>query len=426
MTLKNVEKKEKSTAVLTIVVSAEEFNDACDRIYRKNKNRLSVPGFRKGKAPRKLIEKMYGASVFYEDAVNELYPVALEEAIQEAGLEVVGYPSLNIDSVGADGFSFTATVGLKPEVKLGEYKGISAPKDTVEVTDEDVESELKPLIARATTQIDVDRPVENGDTAVIDFEGFKDGVAFEGGKAENYSLKIGSGSFIPGFEEQIVGMSAGEEKDLNVTFPEDYGAEELAGAPVVFKVKVNAVKADQVPEVDDEFAKDVSEFETLDELKADLRAKVEKRKQDNAQSAFEQAVMNKVIANAEMEIPDTMIEYELDKQMQNFENRLAGSGMGFDQYLSMMGTNREEFRENYRLSAEQSIRHDLVVEAIMKAENVEATEEEITAEVERLAKEYNMAADAIRQALSEDQLSYGVKMDKAIKIVNDSAVVEAL
>ena len=426
MTLKNVEKKEKSTAVLTIVVSAEEFNDACDRIYRKNKNRLSVPGFRKGKAPRKLIEKMYGASVFYEDAVNELYPVALEEAIQEAGLEVVGYPSLNIDSVGADGFSFTATVGLKPEVKLGEYKGISAPKDTVEVTDEDVESELKPLIARATTQIDVDRPVENGDTAVIDFEGFKDGVAFEGGKAENYSLKIGSGSFIPGFEEQIVGMSAGEEKDLNVTFPEDYGAEELAGAPVVFKVKVNAVKADQVPEVDDEFAKDVSEFETLDELKADLRAKVEKRKQDNAQSAFEQAVMNKVIANAEMEIPDAMIEYELDKQMQNFENRLAGSGMGFDQYLSMMGTNREEFRENYRLSAEQSIRHDLVVEAIMKAENVEATEEEITAEVERLAKEYNMAADAIRQALSEDQLSYGVKMDKAIKIVNDSAVVEAL
>lgn len=426
MTLKNVEKKEKSTAVLTIVVGADEFDAACEKIYRKNKNRLSVPGFRKGKAPRKLIEKMYGANVFYEDAVNELYPAALEEAIQEAGLEVVGYPSLNIDSVGADGFSFTATLGLKPEVKLGEYKGISAPKDTVEVTDEDVESELKPLIARATTQIDVDRPVENGDTAVIDFEGFKDGVAFEGGKAENYSLKIGSGSFIPGFEEQIVGMSAGEEKDLNVTFPEDYGAKELAGAPVVFKVKVNAVKADQVPEVDDEFAKDVSEFETLDELKADLRAKVEKRKQDNAQNAFEQAVMNKVIANAEMEIPDTMIEYELDKQMQNFESRLAGSGMTLDQYLSMMGTNREEFRENYRLSAEQSIRHDLVVEAIMKAENVEATEEEITAEVERLAKEYNMAADAIRQALSEDQLSYGVKMDKALKIVYDSAVVEAL
>lgn len=425
MTLKNFEKKEKSTAVLTVAVGAEEFNAACDRIYRRTKNRLSVPGFRKGKAPRKLIEKMYGADVFYEDAVNELYPAALEDAIKEAGVEVVGYPSLNIDSIGADGFEFTATVGVKPEVKLGDYKGLSAPKDSVEVTDQDVEDELKPLISRATTQQDItDRPVEVTDTAVIDFEGFKDGVAFEGGKGENYSLKIGSHTFIPGFEEQVVGMNAGEEKDIEVTFPEDYGAEELAGAAVTFKVKVNAIKADVVPEIDDDFAQDVSEFGTLEELKADLRAKVEKRKTENAQNAFEEAVMNKAIGNAEMEIPDTMVEYELDKQMQNMESRLQGSGMSFDQYLSMMGTNRQEFRENYRLSAEGSIRHDLVVEAIMNAENVEATEEELTAEVERLAAEYSMDAEDIRKALNEEQLAYGVKMDKARKIVIDSAVVE--
>ncbi len=426
MTLKNFEKKEKSTAVLTVAVGAEAFNAACDRIYRRTKNRLSVPGFRKGKAPRKLIEKMYGADVFYEDAVNELYPAALEDAIKEAGIDVVGYPSLNIDSIGADGFEFTATVGLKPEVKLGDYKGLSAPKDTVEVTDQDVEDELKPLISRATTQQEItDRPVEVTDTAVIDFEGFKDGVAFEGGKGEDYSLKIGSHTFIPGFEEQIVGMSVGEEKDIEVTFPEDYGAAELAGAAVTFKVRVNGIKADVVPEIDDDFAQDVSEFETLEELKADLRAKVEKRKTEKAQNAFEEAVMNRAVGNAEMEIPDTMVEYELDKQMQNMESRLQNSGVSFDQYLSMMGTNRQELRENYRLSAEGSIRHDLVVEAIMNAENVEATEEELTAEVERLAAEYSMDAESIRQALSEEQLAYGVKMDKARKIVIDSAVVEA-
>lgn len=423
MNLKNVEKKEKSTVVLTIEVGAEDFNAAVEKVYRKAKNSLSVPGFRKGKAPRKLVEKMYGADIFYEDAINDLYPQALEDAIKEADLEVVGYPQLNIEHVGPDGFQFTATLGVKPEVKLGQYKGVECPKETVEVTDQDVEDEMQPLVARATTQETVERPVESGDTAVINFEGFKDGVAFEGGKAEQYSLKIGSGSFIPGFEDQVIGMSAGEEKDINVTFPEDYGAAELAGAPVVFKVKVHEVKADNTPVIDDEFAKDVSEFETLDELKADLRAKVEKRKTERAQQAFETSVMNKVIEAAEMEIPDTMVEYELDKQMQNFEGRLAGSGMNLDQYLSMMGSNRGEFRENYRSSALRSIQNDLVLEAIVAAESIEASEEEIAAEIEKLAADYNMEADKIKSAISDEQLAYGVKMDKASKLVYESAVV---
>jgi trigger factor len=425
MNLKNVEKKEKSTVVLTIEIPAEDFNAAIDRVYRRAKGSMSVPGFRKGKAPRKLIEKMYGADIFYEDALNELYPDALDAAVKEAELEVVGYPQVNVDHMGPDGVQMTATLGVKPEVKLGQYKGIEAPKDSVEVTDEDVDNEMQPLIARATTQETVERPVENGDTAVIDFEGFKDGEAFEGGKGENYSLKIGSGSFIPGFEEQVVGMNVGEEKDLNVTFPEDYGAAELAGAPVVFHVKVNEIKADVVPEIDDEFAKDVSEFETLEELKADLRAKVEKRKTDAAQSAFETAVMDKAIANAEMEVPDTMVEYELDRQMQNFEQRIAGYGMKLDQYLSMMGTNRQEFAENQRPGALRSIQQDLLLEAVVKAENIEASQEEKDAEVKRLSEEFGMEEDKVRAAVSEEQLAYGVQVQKASNVIVESAVAVA-
>lgn len=425
MILKNVERKEKNVAVLTVEVPAADFNAACEKIYRKMKNRLSVPGFRKGKAPRKLIEKLYGADVFYEDAVNEVYPDAIEDAIKESGLEVVGYPDVKVDSIGADGFSFTATVGVKPEVKLGEYKGVSAMKETVVVTDEDVENEMQPLVSRATVEAAVtDRAVAEGDIAVIDFEGFKDGVAFEGGKGENYSLEIGSNTFIPGFEEQVVGMNVGEEKALNVTFPENYGAEELAGAAVVFNVKVNEIKTKVAPAIDDDFAQDVSEFQTLEELKADLRAKVEERKAKAAQDAFETSVMNKVIENCEMEVPDTMVEYELDKQMQNTENQMKAYGMTLDQYLGMMGTNRQEYRDNMRLSAENNIKHDLVVEAVMNAEGVEASDEEIEAEVARLAEEYGMDAEEIKKNISNDQLAYGVKMDKARKVIIESAVVE--
>ena len=425
MILKNVEKQEKNTVVLTIEIPADEFNAAIEKVYRKAKGSMSVPGFRKGKAPRKLIEKMYGEDIFFEDALNEVYPDALDAAVKEAELEVVGYPQVNVEHVGHDGVQMTATLGVKPEVKLGQYKGIEAPKDVVEVTDADVEQEMQPLVSRATTQENVERPVENGDTAVIDFEGFKDGVPFEGGKGENYSLKIGSGSFIPGFEEQVVGMALGEEKDLNVTFPEDYGAAELAGAAVVFHVKVNEIKADVVPELDDEFAKDVSEFETLDELKADLRAKVEKRKEDAAQTAFETAVMDKAIANAEMEVPDTMVQYELDRQLQNFENQIAAYGMKLDQYLGMMGTNRKEFAENQRPGALRSIQQDLLLEAVIAAEGIEATQEEMDAEVKRLCEEHNMEEEKVRSIVGDEQLAYGVKVQKASNVIVESAVAVA-
>lgn len=423
MSVKNVEKKENNTAVLTIEVDAAAFNAAVDKVYRRTRNSLSVPGFRKGKAPRKLVEKMYGSGVFYEDAINEVYPDALEAAVKEAELDVVGYPKLNIESVGAEGLVFTAEVGLRPEAKLGQYKGIAAPKDAVEVTDADVESELQPLVSRATSIVEVERPAQAGDTANIDFEGFKDGVAFAGGKGTNYDLKLGSNTFIPGFEDQVVGMSAGEEKDVNVTFPEDYGAAELAGAAVVFKVKCNAVKEEQVPVIDDEFAKDVSEFETLDELKADLRKKVAERKEKAAEDAFKAAVMSQVIEGAEIEVPDTMVDYEVDKQLQNYEARLQGSGMNLEQYLQMMGTTLEAFRAQNKPGALQSIKSDLVLSAVVKAEGIEASEEEIAAEVKRLAEEYGMEAEKITAALSNEQLAQGVKLDKAAKLIYDSAVV---
>lgn len=423
MSVKNVEKKENNTAVLTIEVDAAAFNAAVDKVYRRTRNSLSVPGFRKGKAPRKLVEKMYGSGVFYEDAINEVYPDALEAAVKEAELDVVGYPKLNIESVGAEGLVFTAEVGLRPEAKLGQYKGIAAPKDAVEVTDADVESELQPLVSRATSIVEVERPAQAGDTANIDFEGFKDGVAFAGGKGTGYDLKLGSNTFIPGFEDQVVGMSAGEEKDVNVTFPEDYGAAELAGAAVVFKVKCNAVKEEQVPVIDDEFAKDVSEFETLDELKADLRKKVAERKEKAAEDAFKAAVMSQVIEGAEIEVPDTMVDYEVDKQLQNYEARLQGSGMNLEQYLQMMGTTLEAFRAQNKPGALQSIKSDLVLSAVVKAEGIEASEEEIAAEVKRLAEEYGMEAEKITAALSNEQLAQGVKLDKAAKLIYDSAVV---
>ncbi|MCD8086187.1 MAG: trigger factor [Clostridiales bacterium] len=426
MSLKNVETKENSSAVLTIEVDAAAFNAAVEKVYRKMRGSISIPGFRKGKAPRKIIEKMYGTGVFYEDAINDLYPTALEDAVKEFGLDVVGYPKLNIETVSAaEGLIFTAEVGVRPVVTLGEYKGIAAPKSTVEVTDADVDSEMQPLISRATNTVDVDRPAQVGDTANIDFEGFKDGVAFEGGKGDNYDLKLGSGTFIPGFEEQVVGMSAGEEKDVNVTFPENYGAEELAGAAVVFKVKCNTVQEEQVPVIDDEFAKDVSEFDTLEELKADLRKQVEERKTKNAEDAFKAAVMTKVIENAQVVVPDAMVEYELDKQMDNYANQLQGSGMSLEQYLQMMGMSMELFREQNKPGVLQSIKSDLVLEAVVKAEGLEASEEEVSAEVDRLAQQYGMEADKIKEVIPAENLANAVKLDKASKLIYDSAVVEA-
>ena len=425
MNLKNLEKKEKNTAVLTIEVGAEEFNAAIEKVYRKNKGVISLPGFRKGHAPRKLVEQMYGADVFYEDAVNDLYPTVLAEAVKESGLDMVGYPSVDMKELGKDGFTFEATIALRPVPVLGEYKGVKAPKAPVEITAEDIDAEMKPYISRATRQVVVDRPAQNGDTVVIDFEGFKDGVPFEGGKAEQYPLELGSGSFIPGFEEQLVGVSAGEEKDVNVTFPEDYGAKELAGAPVVFKVKVHEVKESQAPTIDDEFAKDVSEFETLDEFKADLEKKLKDRREAAAQKDFENAVLSKLIETTEMEVPDAMVDYEADRIVEDYENRMQGAGITLDQYLQMMGTNRAEFRENAKVAALRQIQGDLIFGAVAEAEKLEPTEEEIANEYQHMADQYDMDVEVVKSAVPQEEIVHQLKGNMASKLVYDAAVAVA-
>ena len=425
MNLKNVEKKEKNTAVLTVEVDAAEFDAAVEKVYRKNKGVISLPGFRKGHAPRKLVEQMYGADVFYEDAVNDLYPTVLAEAVKESGLDMVGYPSVDMKELGKDGFTFEATIALRPVPVLGEYKGVKAPKAPVEITAEDIDAEMKPYISRATRQVVVERPAQNGDTVVIDFEGFKDGVAFEGGKAEQYPLELGSGSFIPGFEDQLVGASAGEEKDVNVTFPEDYGAEELAGAPVVFKVKVHEVKESQAPEIDDEFAKDVSEFETLDEFKADLEKKLKDRREASAQKDFENAVLSKLIETTEMDVPDAMVDYEADRIVEDYENRMQGAGITLDQYLQMMGTNRAEFRENAKVAALRQIQGDLIFSAVADAEDIKPTEEQIAEEYQKVADQYEMDLDVVKKAVPEEEIVRQLRGNLAAQLVYDAAIAEA-
>ncbi|MCC8182957.1 MAG: trigger factor [Clostridiales bacterium] len=425
MNVKNVEKKENNTAELSVEISAQEFDAAVNKVYAKVKGQIALPGFRKGKAPRKLVEKMYGADVFYEDAMEELYPAIMEEITKDESLEIVGYPQTNVQSIGAEGVALTVTVGLMPVATLGQYKEIPAPRAEVTVSDEEAEAALQPYISRATTQVAVDRPAQMGDTAVIDFEGFVDGVAFEGGKGENHELKLGSGSFIPGFEDQLVGVSAGEDKDVVVTFPKEYQAKELAGKEATFKCTVHEVREEQAPTLDDEFAKDVSEFETLDEFKADLKAKKLEEKNKSADEAFHQSVMTAVVNNAQMEIPDTMVEYETDKMMENYESRIQSMGITLDNYLNMMGTNRTEFRVSIKASALRQIQQELVLKAVVEAEGIEATEEEIDAHVTELSEEYGMEEDKIREALNDETLARDVKLKKASELIYASAVATA-
>ena len=360
MNVKSVEKKEKSTVELVIEIGKEEFEAAVEKVYKKQRGKITVPGFRKGKAPRKIIEGMYGSGVFYEDAINDLYPEAYTQAVEQEKLDTVSWPNVEVLDVGKDGLTFKATVTVRPEVKLGEYKGLTAEKNEVTVTDEDIEGELKPFINRATRMVTVEREAKEGDTVVIDFEGFLDGTPFDGGKAEGHSLELGSGSFIPGFEEQLVGTKAGDEKELNVTFPEDYHASDLAGKPVVFKVKVHEVKEKQLPQVDDEFAKDVSEFDTLADFKKDLGDKLKERRESQAQRDFEAALMEQVMSNMEVEIPDAMVDYEADQLVNDMAQRIQAQGIPFEQYLSMMGMTVDMMREQAKAAAMERVRRDLV------------------------------------------------------------------
>ena len=424
MTVKSCEKLEKSRVALTIEASAEEFEAAVNKAYLKMRGKINVPGFRVGKAPRKIIEKMYGAEVFYEEAVNIILPDAYEDAVKEQGLETVGYPQVELESCTKDGVVFKCTVAVYPEVKLGQYKGLEAPKAEVKVAAADVNARLKEMADRNSRLVSVERAVKNGDTADIDFEGFDNGVAFDGGKGENFDLEIGSGSFVPGFEEQLIGMKAGEEKDIDITFPENY-TPELAGKPVVFHVKVNEVKVKEVPAIDDEFAKDVSEFDTLKDLKADIKKKMTAERTEAAQRAFEDVLMAKVAEGVEADIPQEMVELQAERMMEQFKQQLASQGIPFDQYLKMTGTTEADFRKQADGPAAEQVKMDLAVEAIIKAEGLEASDEDVENEMKSVAEKYGMDLDTVKKYLRPEDVKEQVIREKVVKLVADNAVAVA-
>ena len=421
MSVKSCEKVEKSQVALTIEVGAQEFEAAVEKAYQKMRRKINVPGFRPGKAPRKIIEGMYGAEVFYEEAINIAFPEAYEAAVKEQELQVVGYPAVEVEGqVTKDGFTFKATVPVYPEVKLGQYKGLSAEKEEVKVSASDVDTRLKALADRNTRLVSVDREAKEGDTVVIDFEGFLDGKPFDGGKGENYSLELGSHTFIPGFEEQVVGMKAGDEKDLHVTFPEDYH-QDLAGKAVVFKVKVHEVKEKEVPAMDDEFAKDVSEFDTLKDLKADLKKKITAEREDTAKRAFEDALMEQVAEGITADVPDAMVEAQARQFLDNFKMQLAQQGIKYDEYMKATGMDESKLVEDAKEPALKQVRMDLAMAAIIKEENIDATDEEVEAEFQKMADQYGMDLETVKKYLQADQVKDQLKSQKAIAVVADSA-----
>ena len=416
MYIKSNEKKEHSAVELVIHVDAVEFEAAIDKAYNKQKKNIMIAGFRKGKAPRKMIEKMYGAEIFYDDAISEAYPAAYEAALKEAGLEPVAYPELEVLEAGKDGFDFRALVTVKPEASIEGYKGLVVAKPEVKVTAADVKKELEPYIERATRLVAVDRKAKKGDVVEIDFEGFKDGVPFEGGKGENYSLELGSGTFVPGFEDQVIGMKAGDEKDIDITFPEDY-TPELAGAKVVFKVKAHEVKTKELPTVDDEFAKDVSEFETLDELKKDLSAKLKERRQAEADRDYNNAIVDALIEKLVCDVPQAMVDYRANKVMEDYARRLEGSGIPFDNYLQMMGMTREQMLEQAKVGADREVRSGLALDAIVAAEGITVSDEEADAEMVRLAEEYKADIERVRANMDVEELKRDMAAQKAMDLV---------
>ena len=424
MNLKNVEKHEKNMVTITVEVGKDEFEPAIEKAYRKQVKQLKVPGFRPGHAPRKVIEGMYGIGVFFDEAMNIAFPAAYQAALAEAKLEPVDHPSLEVTDVDAEGFTFKATFANYPEVKLGEYKGLSAVKPSAAVSDEDVDKRLEQMRERNARLVSVEREAQNGDTAVIDFEGKKDGVPFDGGKGENYPLELGSGSFIPGFEEQVVGMKVDEEKDINVTFPEDYQEEDLGGQEVDFTGKLHEVKEKEMPALDDEFAKDVSEFDTLEELKADLRKKEEESREASAQKTFESNLMEQVAANMECDIPEAMVENQARRVVDDYKMQVQSQGMSFADYLRMTGVKEADLIESAKEPALRQIRNSLALEAIIKEEAIEISQEEIDAEYQKMADEYSIDLEEIKKYLRIPDLEDQLKREKALKVVVDSAVAK--
>lgn len=421
-----VEKLEKNMAKLTIEVAPEELEKAIEGAYQKNKGKISVPGFRKGKVPRQMIERMYGKEVFYEDAVNALIPEAYEKAVDECEEEIVSSPKIEVAQVEAGKpFIFTAEVALKPEVKLGKYKGVKVEKADTEVTDEEVDKEIDKERESNARNIDVtDRAVKDGDIVTLDFEGFVDGTAFEGGKGENYPLTIGSGTFIPGFEEQLVGAEIGKETEVNVTFPEDYQAEDLKGKEAVFKCTVKEIKEKELPTLDDEFASEVSEFETLAEYKADIRGRLEERKAKAAREAKEAAVIEEIIKDSDMEIPEAMIETQQRQMIDEFAQRIQMQGLTLEQYFQFTGASYDQMIEQVKPQAEKRIQSRLVLEAVAAAEKIEATEEDYEEELKSMAEAYQMEVDKVKELLPEksvQQIKEDIAVKKAAEFVVDNA-----
>ena len=420
----NVKSTEQANGKAKIVVEIgkEEFEVALNKAYNKCKKDIMVPGFRKGKAPRKVVEGMYGAKVFYEDAVNEIFPEIYEQAVVAQQLKAVGMPSVvDMDENEEGAVVLTIETELYPEVTLGDYKGIEVPKAEATVSDEDVEADLNRMAERNSRIETVERAIQEGDTVVLDFEGFDNGVAFEGGKAENYSLKIGSGQFVPGFEEALIGLSAGEEKDIDVTFPENY-TPELAGKPVVFKCKIHEVKETIMPEIDDEFAKDVSEFDTVEELRNDIREKQLKMRQDNADRQFENAAVELAAQNMTVEIPACMIDEQVDKHLEQFAQQLQMSGMTMDDYAKMMGGDLAGLRSSMRPMAETTVRSNILLAAIVEAEGIVVSDEEVEAEMQKVAEMYQMELEQVKAAVSADAVKADLGAQKAIKLIVDNAV----
>ncbi len=424
MNLVKSEKLEKSMHELQFSVDAESFKAAIDKAYKREGKKYTVPGFRKGHAPRAVIEKMYGADIFHYDAINDLFPEAYEAAVVESGIQPVGRPEVDVVSESLeDGVVLKVVVAVKPEIRVGNYTGLKATKKVNTVDDADVEAELVRMQNRNGRIITREGKAENGDTVDMDFEGFVDGVAFEGGKAEHYSLVLGSGSFIPGFEDQLIGHEAGEEFDVNVTFPEEYQAKELAGKPAVFKIKLHEVKTKELPALDDEFAKDVSEYDTLDELKASIRKGMEEQNEKQAALAVENDLVDQVIATIEGDIPDAMYEARMDEAVRDFEYRLAQQGLKLDMYLQYMGQTLESFRASFKEQAEKQVKIRLALEAVAAAEQIVASDEDLENELQRIADSYKMELAKVKELVNADEVKKDLAVNKAIDFIRDHAEI---
>ena len=423
-----IEKTEKNNELkLEFTIESKKFDEGMKKVYAKSARYFNIPGFRKGKAPMAMVEKQYGPEIFYEDTFNEIVPEEYERELKENNIDAVSRPEIEIKQMGkGKDLIFTAIVQTKPDVKLGKYKGIQLKKIEYNVTDEDIEHELGHMADRNSRLVTVeDRPVEDGDITVIDFEGFVDGVAFEGGKAENHELTIGSNTFIPGFEDQIIGMKTGEEKDINVKFPEEYFSEELKGKDATFKVKLHEIKKKELPELNDDFAKDTSEFDTLDELKKSIKEKLEEENSNKVKYETEDAAVKAVVDSAEVEIPSGMIDTEIDNMVRDIETRLSYQGMKLEQYLSMMGKSMEDFRKEYEEQAKTSVKTRLVLEAIVKAENIEASEEDINTKLKEMAAMYGKKEDEL--VLNEQFMNYikdSLKNEAVVKFIIDNAKIK--